>query len=275
MFNDSWGCQSSNSKTSSLPMTKKVEKSGPPAWIVGARLGLLLGLLTLLLACATYGERVAPVPFPEAQSDHVDVDGAKVVARAFSSDKEANKAFGFDIRGAGLFPIRFVIDNQSLSTTRVRADQTFLIDAQGQAWPLLTAEQAYQRVRSHVELGETAKGTGKPAVLLGAAGALAGMAVGIVTGENVGEITAKGAAAGAAAGALFGGTKRYDELDQQIRQDLLRESLRNERIRPGELAYGYLFFPGKEEALSANSIRLGLNLGDKTHIVTINFAAPR
>jgi hypothetical protein len=201
----------------------------------------------------------------------VDIDGAKVVARAFASSKEANKAFGFDIRGAGLLPIRFVIDNQSPSVARIIAGQTFLIDNQGQAWPLLTAEQAYQRIRSHVELGETAKGIGKPAVLLGAAGALAGMAIGIVTGENIGDITARGAAAGATAGALFGGTKRYGELDQRIRQDLLRESLRNERISPGELAYGYLFFPGKKEAKSATALRLGLGLGEKSHIMTITF----
>ncbi|ADJ28444.1 hypothetical protein [Nitrosococcus watsonii] len=269
MFNDVDGCQCSDPKTSYASMAK----AGAPSrmWAAGVRLTLLLGLLFTLLACATYGERVAPVPFPEAQSDHVDVDGAKVVARAFTSNKEANQAFGFDIRGAGLFPIRFVIDNQTPLTARVRADQTFLIDDQGQAWPLLTAEQAYQRVHSHVELGETAKGAGKPAMLLGAAGALAGMAVGIVTGQNIGEITAKGAAAGAAAGALYGGTKRHGELEQQIRQDLLQESLRNERIRPGELAYGYLFFPGKKEANSAKALRLGLNLGEKSHIITVTF----
>lgn len=271
MFNDSCGCQSSSPETPRPLMAKTIRKPSFQARMTELRLTLLLALLILLLGCATYGERVSPVPFPEAQSDHIDVDGAKLVARAFTSDKAANKAFGFDIRGAGLFPVRFVIDNQSLATARVRADQTFLIDSQGQAWPLLTAEQAYQRVRSHVELGETAKGTSKPAVLLGAAGALAGMAVGIVTGENVGEISAKGAAAGAAAGALFGGTKRYGELDQKIRQDLLRESLRNERIRSGELAYGYLFFPGKEEASSARALRLGLDLGEKSHILTVIF----
>jgi hypothetical protein len=269
MFNDPCDSQSFPALSSS-PRKEIARKLWSRLWAFGVRATLLLGLLTTLLACATYGERIAPVPFPEAQSDHVDIDGAQVVARAFASDKEANKAFGFDIRGAGLFPIRFVIDNQSLSVARIIADQTFLIDSQGQAWPLLTAEQAYQRIRSHVELGETAKGIGKPAVLLGAAGAIAGMAIGIVTG-NVGDITAKGAAVGAAAGALFGGAKRYGKLDQQIRQDLLRESLRNERIRPGELAYGYLFFPGREEAKSAMALRLSLGLGEKNHTTTITF----
>lgn len=275
MLNSSYPRQPSSLQVSGLLQEQHTRKSRPPAGSIYTRFtrfASLLCLTTALPACATYGERVAPVPFPSAQSDHVDINGAKVVARAFAGDKEANQAFGFDIRGAGLFPIRFVIDNQSLSTASVRADQTFLIDTQGQAWPLLTAEQAYQRIRSHVEIGETAKAIGKPAVLLGAAGALAGMAVGIVTGRNVGEITAKGAAVGAAAGALIGGTKRYGELDQEVRQDLLQESLRNERVRPGELAYGYLFFPGKDESKTATAIRLGLEVGNKTHIVMIPFS---
>lgn len=269
MFNSACPCQPSNPQLPGLPRTQHPGKSRSLACFT--RLASLLCLLTALLACATYGERVAPVPLPAAQSDHVDIGGAKVVVRSFASDKEANQAFGFDIRGAGLFPIRFVIDNQSPSMASVRADQTFLIDAQGQAWPLLTAKQAYQRVQSHVELGETAKATGKPAVLLGAAGALAGLAVGIVTGKSIGGITAKGAAVGAATGALFGGTKRYNQLNQEIRQDLLQESLQNERIRPGELAYGYLFFPGKDEATSATAIRLGLEVGGKAHTIMIPF----
>lgn len=82
------------------------------------------------------------------------------------SSKEANKAFGFDICGAGFPP------SALLSTT---------------------AEQIYQRIQSHVKQGETAKRMGKPAVILGAADALVGMAIGIVTGESIGAIIAKGA----------------------------------------------------------------------------------
>lgn len=44
--------------------------------------------------------------------------------------------------------------------------QTFLIDAQGQARPLLGAEQAYERIKNHLELGETFR----PVTLLDAAG---------------------------------------------------------------------------------------------------------
>src|SRR5918992_4402356 len=138
---------------------------------------LFLAIMALS-ACATYGERVAPVPLPGVQAGHIDIQGAKMPAKAFADDREAHKALGFDIRGAGLLPVRLVIDNQNPGAVSVAPDQTFLIDTEGQAWPLLTAEQAYQRVRSHVELGETAKSTGKPAVLLGTAGGPGGAARG-------------------------------------------------------------------------------------------------
>lgn len=201
MVNDSWPCQS-------FIHTKHAKRSYTLPWPAAIRFALLLCLALALSACATYGEHVAPVPLPSAQADHVNIHGVKVIARAFGSEEAANEAFGFDIRGAGLFPIRFVIDNQSGSTAQVRADQIFLIDAKGQAWPLLTAQQAYERIRNYVELGETAVAAGKPAVLFGAAGALAGLAIGVVTGQDIGAMTAKGAAAGAAAGALYGGAKR-------------------------------------------------------------------
>ena len=229
---------------------------------------LFLAIMALS-ACATYGERVAPVPLPGAQAGHIDIQGAKMAAQAFAGDREANKALGFDIRGAGLLPVRLVIDNQNPGAVSVAPDQTFLIDTEGQAWPLLTAEQAYQRVKSHVELGETAKSTGKPAVLLGTAGALAGAAIGFLKGGSVGEAAAQGAAMGAAAGAIFGGSRRYAELDDQIRRDLLSGELQNERISSGELAYGYLFFPGKDEAGSARTLRLGLQIGDERRVVNL------
>lgn len=228
-------------------------------------------LLLTITGCAGYGERVAPVPLPSAQPDHVDVYGVKLLARPYVDPKEAEAAFGFDIRGAGLLPVRFVIDNQSGKNVRVRPAQSFLMDQEGQAWPLLTAEQAYQRVRSHVDLAETTKGAAKPALLLGAAGAVAGFAIGVLTGEDVGEATAKGAVLGASAGAIAGGAKRHGTLESEIRNDLARESLQNARVRPGELAYGYLFFPGKDEAFSAKELRLGLEIGDQPHIVNLPF----
>ncbi len=231
---------------------------------------LVSTLLFGITACALYQERIAPVPLPSSQANHVDVRGAKLVAYPYVDEDSAEAVFGFDIRKAGLLPVQFVVDNQSASTVDVDPNQTFLIDEQGQAWPLLTAEQAYKRVSSSVEVGETLKGAAKPAILLGAAGAVAGFAIGVLT-KNIGEGIAKGAAVGASIGAIYGGGRRHVTLDSEIRKDLQRHSLRNEKVGKGELAYGYLFFPGKDEATSARALRLGLRLNGERQVVNILF----
>ena len=227
-------------------------------------------LVVFLSACSTYGDRVAPVPLPGESANAVDVNGVKLVAEAYVDPKAAQEALGFDARGSGLLPVRFVIDNQSGQKVRVQPGQTFLIDTQGQAWPLLTSEQAYDRVKSKVDLAETAAGTVKPGLLGAAAGAIAGAAIGIISGESIGEAAGKGAAGGAAVGAIFGGAKAYGETGAKIRDDLNRESLRNRRVNAGELAYGYLFFPGKGEAESARDLRLGLKIGESQQVVRLN-----
>ncbi len=232
-------------------------------------LWLFFGIVLGLSGCATYSDRVAPVPLPSAFSQHVDVQGALLAATPYVDADKAEDAFGFDVRSAGLLPVRLVIDNQSGTSLAILAQQTFLIDKEEQAWPLLTQEQAYRRVEKEVEIGETFKGAAKPSLMLGAAGAVAGFAIGILTGENLGETVAKGAAVGASAGALYGGVARHQEYNDEIRKDLLHNSLRNQRVKPGELAYGYLFFPGRDEAESATALRLGLSIGDKQQIVTI------
>ncbi len=232
------------------------------------RTGALALSVFFLAGCATYGDKVAPVPLPSAQAERVEINGVKLLAQSYVDRKQAKAAFDFDIRGAGLLPVRFVIDNQSAQTAQVEADQTFLIDQLGQAWPLLSSEQAYDRVHRHVELGETITGGLKPATLGGVAGAIVGLAVGIVSG-NIGEATGKGAAVGAAAGAIYGGAERYGNLEGEIYRDLRDESLRNRRVEPGELAHGYLFFPGKQEAESGTELRLGLKIGEAKQIVRL------
>jgi hypothetical protein len=223
----------------------------------------------LTAGCATYGERVAPVPLPESSPQTVTVDGAKVVAQAYLDPAKAREALGFDARGAGLLPVRFVIDNQSQGVVRLRPEQTFLLDDAGNAWPLLTSEQAYKRVRAHVGAGETLTGAGESTLLGGAAGAVAGLAIGVLTGRNVAETVGKGAVVGGAAGAVGGGAGRYQELDREIRTDLEQKGLRLQRVPAGELAYGYLFFPGKDEAQSARSLRLSLEVGGASRVVAL------
>jgi hypothetical protein len=231
-----------------------------------------LCLVLALSACSTYSDRVAPVPLPALQLDHVEVDGVLISANPYVDDDEAEAALGFDARNAGLLPIRFVIDNQSQHRVRVNPEQTFLIDHQGQAWPLLSAQQAYLRVKNNVEIGETLKGAITSSVLGGAAGAVAGFAIGVLSGGNIAKIMGKGAAVGASIGALGGSASRYGKLDNELRNDLYQKTLQNKSIRQGELAYGYLFFPGSSaESESASALRLSLGIGrdNPPRIVTL------
>lgn len=238
-----------------------------------ATIVLLLSLF-VLAGCASYGHRVSPVLLPGTQPEHVAVNGVEMLAVAFLDAKIAEDRFGFDVRGSGLLPVQLVIDNQGTQKVSINSGQTFLIDQSGQAWPILSAEEAYQRVKGHVEMGETAKGTVKPAVLLGAAGALAGFAVGIISGQDIGESVGKGAVLGGTAGALAGGTAAYATAPEKIRTDLAQRTLSNRPVEPGQLAYGFLFFPGREEAVSVQQLRLAVTIGEEPHILNLLLANP-
>jgi hypothetical protein len=249
-------------------MMASVDRGRAPSWR-SSRMAATLVVAAVLAGCASYGERVAPVPLPESQANYVEVDGAKVVGRALVDPAAAKKAFGFDIRGAGLLPVRLVIDNQSAGEIHIEPTQTFLVDDKGQAWPLLTQDLAYRRIKSHVELGETAKGTAKTGVLGAGAGLLVGAAIAMVTGENAASTIGKAAGVGAAAGMLYGGAQRNQQLDDRIRDDLMQESLGNQAVPQGGLAYGYLFFPGQDEAQSAQELRLSMNIAGIQRIVKV------
>lgn len=230
---------------------------------------MMLSIL-IMAGCATYGERVAPVPLPSAHDAAVNVAGAHILARAFVDPEAAKQAFGFDIRDAGLLPVQIVIDNQSGQALAVQPQQTFLIGRQGKAWPLLTVDRAAERVRSTVIRGEAIQAGARKSLLAALAGAVAGAAIGIVTGEDVADTAGKGAVVGAAIGALGGGFSRYSQVGQDVRQNLRRQSFARQVIANGELAHGYLFFPGKEgEASAAQALRLALRIGETTHIVKI------
>ncbi|MFP3984132.1 MAG: hypothetical protein ACLFV2_10635 [Desulfurivibrionaceae bacterium] len=210
---------------------------------------------------------------PEGAENVVEFEnGLKVTARAFTDKQTASESFGFNIRKAGILPVQITFQNDSEDQVSIEPDQTFLIDDDSQAWPLLSLDQTYQRSKKHVEVGETAKGAAVPSLLLGSAGAVAGAAIGIVTGSNVGEAMGKGAAVGAATGAVSGGAKSYTETGRKIREDIKSKSLGNRAIQPGHLSYGILFFPGTpgEEAQSASRLRVSLKMGTRQELVVIN-----
>lgn len=233
---------------------------------------LLLVLVLVLAGCATYQPKVQPIPLPAESPKAVHFDGVSLIARAYVERAAAQAAFGYDARGAGVLPVRFVIDNQSGHPVTLQTQQTFLVDTQGQAWPVLDTTRATERIRKHVEVGETAKAAGKPAFLLGLAGAVAGAAAGVLTEEGVGQSAGKGAAVGAAAGAILGGGGRYTNLGSEVSQDLAREALHTRTVPVGNLGHGLLLFPGLSgEAESAKRLRLSVKIGERVRTVQIPF----
>ncbi|MCK4839674.1 MAG: hypothetical protein KAS94_12805 [Desulfobulbaceae bacterium] len=235
-------------------------------------LSLLLLLLASAMVSCSYSDRVAPIKLPEASTNMVVVNGLKIAATAFVDRKEAADAYGFDIRKAGLLPVQITFQNDGGRPVKINPTQTFLVDHANNAWPILSTEKTYQRTSKYVKIGESAKGATTPAILMGAAGAVAGLAIGIVSGNNLGETMGKGAVLGAASGAIIGGSEAAAKSSRTVRKDLAEKSLRNKPIQPGQIAYGTLFFPGTyaSEAQSARQLRLSLSFGQfGEKIVTI------
>lgn len=230
--------------------------------------------LVLSSSCAHREGQVAPIPMPVTSGDHIDVQGVKVTASAYTDADQAETAFGFDIVGAGLLPVRIGVDNQSATVVKVNPQQTFLIDMDGQAWPILTAEQAYNRAAKAVELGTITGDAATSAALLGTAGAIGSFALAVVLSRGIATPVAQGAIAGASLGALTGGTDAVYGLENRVRSDLAHKALRNQRIQPGEMAYGVLFFPARDEARGARSVRLTLELDGYPQIVTLPLKLP-
>lgn len=233
------------------------------------RVYFLFCLMTTLAAC-TYKDRVQPIQLASADLNAMHVNGLYVVGTAYVDEKAADEAFGFNIRKAGLIPIQLSFQNEGAHDVEVLSEETFLVDSDNNAWPINSQERTYQRIEKHVDVGETVAGAGKPALLMGAAGAVAGLAISIITGDNVAEAMGKGAAIGAAAGAISGGISGYAKAKDKIRSDLRSKTLTNSRIAPNQIAYGFLFFPGyPEEAKDARMLKLTLAFGDKIEIVNL------
>lgn len=220
---------------------------------------IMVVLGVTLCGCAT-AYKAQPLPFkmPAAYDNLVVIDGAQVAGEAFSDPEAARAAFGFDIRGAGMLPVQLVFDNQGLHELEIVPGQTFLEDNEGNLWPILTDQFAYERATRYAQTRQTFQEGAYKGFLGAAAGSLIGAAIGIVSGDNVAAAAGKGAAVGAAAGATLGGAAAYgsNEARSAIVRDLRDKSLKNKSIPPGDLAHGIIFFPG--EAASAKQLRLQL-----------------
>lgn len=231
----------------------------------------LVAVTFLLFSCQSYERQVVPFKMPAAYPNAKDVGGATIAAKAYDDPAEASAAFGFDMRGSGVLPVQIVFDNRSPHTFEINSAQTFLIDTANNLWPILDASLVYSRIEKQTQMGKVLPEAGKGAVLGGAAGAVLGAAIGIVTGTNVGQAAARGAAAGAAAGAVVGGTSGYVNRDAQyqIREDLQKRTLEARPVKPGEIAYGFVFFPG--EAAKSQELRLQLREVDTGRVHALVF----
>lgn len=230
-------------------------------------------LILTFSGCESYKQQVVPFKLPTAYPNVTSVADAQIAAQAYDDPKQAEEAFGFDIRGAGILPVRVVFDNMGTHPLEIMTEQTFLVDFDNNLWPILDQNMAYDRISRKTNLGQVAPEAAKGALLAGAAGAIIGAAVGIVTGRGVGEAIGKGAAIGAAAGATVGGTRGLTDQDVQmrIRDDLDTRSLKRKAIPPQQVAHGFIFFPG--EAKHAKELRLLLRAIDtgKTYPLNLKF----
>ena len=236
---------------------------------------LIFMIAALLAAGCSTGYKATPLPFkaPSAYGNLAVVAQAQVGARAYADPEEARSAFGFDIRGAGMLPVQVVFDNLGPHSLEIDGTQTFLEDAKGNLWPILSTKIAYDRTTKYAQTQKIFKEGAYSGFLGAAAGSIIGAAVGIVSGDNIGELMGKGAAVGAAAGATLGGTQGYASSDaarREIISDLKEKSLHNKAISPKSMAHGIIFFPG--EAKSAAKLRLKITETDtgEIHIVTLD-----
>ena len=235
---------------------------------------LTIGLLIIFAAACSTAYKAKPLPFRAADSypNSTEFGETLVGAQAYADKEQAKDAFGFDVRGAGMLPVQVVFDNRGEHPVKINPSQTFLEDQEGNLWPILDREIAYDRATKYAQTKQIVSEGAYHGVLGAAAGAIIGAAVGIVTGSNVGAALGKGAALGGAAGATLGGTKGYASGDarKEIVSDLRQKTLENLPVQPKTIAHGFLFFPG--EALSVKNLRLQLMEEDTGKVHVLNLA---
>lgn len=234
----------------------------------------VLSLMMFIIAgCTRYERKVVPLKMPNAYPNAKAVAGALIASKAYDDKKEAEEAFGFDIRDAGILPVQVIFDNKGTHSIEIVANQTFLVDGENNLWPIIDARLAYDRISKKTQLGKVAPEATKSGLLAGAAGAIIGAAVGIVTGQNIGDAAMKGAAVGAAAGVTMGGAGGLsnEDVQHEIREDLQTRSLESRAVRPHEIAHGFIFFPG--EAKQAKELRLQIKEvdSDLSHALVMEF----
>jgi hypothetical protein len=235
------------------------------------QLSIVMMLLLFVTGCTGYKSQYIPFRAPEAYVNHQEVAGVSLGSEAYPDKKSAKEAFGFDIKGSGLLPVKLVLDNKSGQSIEIITAQTFLIDNGGNYWPVIPNSVAFERLEKSTHFASFfGKGAGKGAVIGAAAGGILATALGIVSGQSVATFLGKGAAMGGAAGAIIGGAHQGSSGDRerQISNDLRDKGLEGKVIPDLYLADGFLFFPG--EAKSAKELRLEWKERDTEKVHRIN-----
>lgn len=230
----------------------------------------LLMIVAHISGCATYESRSVSFRPPQDYSNYQNASGLQVGAESFADTQQAEQAFGFDIRAAGLLPIQVVIDNKSGQGVEVVSGQTFLVDDSNRYWKILSNREAADRVQKATDTGAIASGAGKGAAFGAAAGALLGLAIGIVSGRDVGSAVVKGGVLGGAGGAVIGGASKAGDDRQReykITDDVLEKGVEGKIMSADSLASGFIFFPG--EASSAKELRLQIKFRGDGRVQTL------
>lgn len=230
-------------------------------------------LVIQVAGCVSYKSQYVSFRPPEAYANKQEIDGVTVGGEAYAGKVEAEEAFGFDIREAGLLPVQLVMNNLSGNTLQIVTDQTFLIDEQGRYWQVVPNSIAVDRVEKSTQLAALGKGAGVGALWGAAGGAILGAAIGIVSGKNVGNAIGKGVAIGAAGGAAIGTSREATSTERQasIIQDIRSKGLESKAIPQEHLANGFLFFPGEAKTAKAVKLQFRELERGKIHTTTLQF----
>ncbi len=236
------------------------------------RIIILFLLPLLILGCQPrYERKIVPIRVPSTYPNMKQVDGIQIAAKGFYDRNEAFQVFGFDMLGAGILPVQVVFDHKGKHPIRIVPTQTFLQSADGNLWPVLRKDIAYERMLRLAREGEVGAGMARGSAIGAIAGAVIGAAIGIVTDSSIPEAAGKGAVigtvVGGSQGAMEGAASPYPY--QAISRDIKDRSLENRPIMPQQIAHGFLFFP--IEASSAHLLRLQIKEEDTGKIFTLEF----
>ena len=201
----------------------------------------------LLVSCSPPQEQSERVALSESQAEAVEAQGLRFQAMAYADPASAESVFGFDIRGAGLLPLRLSVQNRGTDTVRLIPSLTFLIDQEGRAWPLLTSGQAairLGRVPEQPPPPNRQERVGKDS--------FTAFAFDLVTGPGFPQDA----------------PPRLPNKDP-VSQTFAAKGLRNPGILAGQLASALLFFPGSQASQGVSGLRIGYEQAGRQAFLTL------